>query len=81
MSRKRSRAGQIGLTEAILLSLFVAVGLLTYGYVATYSKAISEHRGRELGEDVQVFNSKLYIVAAYYPPGKAYLENLSLIHI
>ena len=75
MSRKRSRAGQIGLTEAILLSLFVAVGLLTYGYVAAYSKAISEHRRRELGEDIQVFNSKLNIVAAYYPPGKAYLEN------
>ena len=44
MSRKRSKAGQIGLTEAILLSLFVIVGLLAYGYVAAYSKVLSEYR-------------------------------------
>ena len=81
MSRKRSKAGQIGLTEAILLSLFVIVGLLAYGYVAAYSKVLSEYRRRELDEHMQVFNSKLNIVGAYYPPGKAYLENTGFRNI
>ncbi|RLG07779.1 MAG: hypothetical protein DRN68_04900 [Thaumarchaeota archaeon] len=81
MSRKRGKGGQIGLTEAVLLSLFVIVGLLTYGYAAAYSKIISQDRRRELDEDMQVFSSKLNIVAAYYPPGKAYLENTGLRNV
>ena len=70
------RAGAITVTQAILLGCFLAIGLLAYGYANEFSKITSEDARIKLNKDIQVFHSRLGILAAYYPPGIAYLENM-----
>jgi len=70
------RAGAITVTQAILLGCFLAIGLLAYGYANEFSKITSEDARIKLNKDIQVFHSRLGILAAYYPPGIAYLENV-----
>ena len=70
------RTGAITVTQAILLSCFLAVGLIAYGYANEFSRITSEDARIKLNKDIQVFHSRLGIIAAYYPPGIAYLENI-----